>query len=258
MVTRKASAQSIVAFLVKHGLRHKIAAMNEAASDTAATNEAAKNKSVDNEAALPDLTPHDALLIIDMQQDFLPLQAGFTGALAVGGGHELIVPIEALARRFQHVILTQDFHPAGHISFASSHAGKQPFTDTVEAAYGTQTLWPEHCLQGSRGAELAVNIPHAELILRKGFRQHIDSYSAFLENDHTTGTGLAGYLRERELKRLFFCGLAFDFCVGYSAVDGATLGFECIVLEALTRAVGLPGTVEAARHRFASSAIQLC
>lgn len=201
------------------------------------------------------ISPDDALLVIDMQQDFLPREAGYTGALGVTGGAEIVAGIEALAQRFDHVILTQDWHPAGHISFASAHPGKRPFADTAEAAYGTQTLWPDHCVQGSHGAAIAVNIPQAELILRKGFRQQIDSYSAFLENDHFTPTGLAGYLRERQLHRLFFCGLAYDFCVGFSATDGAKLGFECVVIEDLSRAVALPGSVERTNQSFAAAGI---
>jgi nicotinamidase/pyrazinamidase len=204
----------------------------------------------------------DALLVMDIQQDFLPREAGFTGALAVPGGDAIIAPIEALARRFDHVLLMQDWHPRGHISFASTHPGKQPFTGTVETPYGTQTLWPDHCIQGTRGAELAINIPHAEIILRKGFHEEIDSYSAFLENDRTTPTGLAGYLRERNLSRLFFCGLAYDFCVAFSALDGTKLGFECLVLEDLSRAVALPATpttpatVDYTNACFASAGIE--
>jgi nicotinamidase/pyrazinamidase len=182
------------------------------------------------------LAPTDALLVIDMQRDFLP-----GGTLAVPEGDAIIPGINAMAARFEHVILTQDWHPLGHISFASSHPGAHPF-ETIEVSYGTQHLWPDHCVQGTTGAALdpRLQIPQAELILRKGFRPNIDSYSAFLEDDHTTPTGLAGYLRERNLTRLFLCGLAYDFCVGYSAVDGANLGFECHVLEDLTRAVDLP------------------
>ncbi len=191
--------------------------------------------------------PTDALLVIDMQIDFMP-----GGPLAVRGGDEIIAGINGLARRFDHVILTQDWHPADHISFASTH-GKRPFADTIEASYGTQALWPEHCVQGSGGAGLApgLDIPHAELILRKGFRRDIDSYSAFTENDGRTATGLAGYLRERGLTRLLFAGLAYDFCVGFSAVAAAKLGFEVVVVEDLTRAVGLPGTVARTEELFA-------
>ena len=155
------------------------------------------------------------------------------------------------------MILTQDWHPRGHISFASTH-GLQPFTETVQAAYGTQTLWPEHCIQDTPGAALhpALDIPHAELILRKGFRRDIDSYSAFTENDGITPTGLAGYLRERGLTRLFFTGLAYDFCVGFSALAAARLGFESLVVEDLSRAVGLPGTVETTNTDFAAAGVQ--
>jgi nicotinamidase/pyrazinamidase len=210
------------------------------------------------------LRPTDALLIIDMQLDFLPSTSRSGGALAVAGGDEVISGINALAGRFEHVILTQDWHPPGHISFASAHAGKQPFIDRVEAHYGTQTLWPDHCVQGTPGAEIdpRLAIPHAELILRKGFRREIDSYSAFLENDHRTPTGLCGYLRERNLTRLFFAGLAYDFCVGFSALDGAHLGFECLVVQDLSRAVALPasagrpGSVEHTNTSLGASNIQ--
>ena len=190
--------------------------------------------------------PNDALLVIDMQRDFLPSTHDHESPLPVADGDLIIPGINTIASHFPHVLLTQDWHPWGHVSFASSHPGKQPFTDTIQAPYGTQTLWPDHCIQGTRGAHIdpRIHIPHAELMLRKGFRRDIDSYSAFLENDHTTPTGLAGYLRERSLKRLFFCGLAYDFCVGFSAIDGARLGFECIVLEDLSRAVGLPATAD--------------
>lgn len=183
----------------------------------------------------------DALLVIDMQTDFLP-----GGRLAVPEGDQIIPGINALAARFDHVLLTADWHPADHISFASTH-GKHPFTGTVDTQYGAQSLWPDHCVQGTPGAgiALALNIPHAELLLRKGFRKDIDSYSAFVENDKHTRTGLAGYLRERELTRLFFVGLAYDFCVGFSALDAGRLGFEPIVLEDLTRAVDLPSTATA-------------
>jgi nicotinamidase/pyrazinamidase len=206
----------------------------------------------------------DALLVIDMQRDFLPSHLGTGGALAVARGDEIIPGINALAARFDHVLLTQDWHPRGHISFASAHPGKQPFTDTVQAPYGTQTLWPDHCVQGTPGAELdpRLHIPHAELILRKGFRRDIDSYSAFLENDHKTPTGLAGYLKDRALTRLFLCGLAYDFCVGFSAIDGAALGFTCLVLEDLSRAVALPpsrgrpGSVQQTNEAFTANGVR--
>jgi len=199
-----------------------------------------------------DLLPTDALLVIDMQNDFCP-----GGSLAVGDGDAIPKLINDLGSRFEHVILTQDWHPDGHISFASSHAGMEPYT-TIEATYGPQALWPEHCLQQSKGAEFhpALNLPHAELILRKGFRRGIDSYSAFLENDHATPTGLASYLRERGLNRLFICGLAYDFCVRFSAIDGTSLGFECLVVEDACRPVDLPGSVAATNTDFAAASVQ--
>ncbi len=199
------------------------------------------------------LRPSDALLVIDMQLDFLP-----GGALAIAGGDAILPGINALAARFDHVILTQDWHPRGHISFASSHPGKHPVTDTIQASYGTQHLWPDHCIQGTRGADLhpGLSIPHAELILRKGFRKDIDSYSAFTENDQKTPTGLAGYLRERGLTRLFFTGLAYDFCVGFSALAATHFGFESIVVEDLSRAVNLSGTVDATNTSFAAANVQ--
>ena len=188
-----------------------------------------------------------------MQNDFV-----LPGApLEVRGATEIIPGINLLARRFDHVLCTQDWHPPGHISFASAHPGKQPFTDTVELPYGIQHLWPDHCVQGTPGADLHpdLDLPRAELILRKGFRTEIDSYSAFTENDGQTPTGLAGYLRERELRRLFFVGVAFDFCVGFSAIAAARLGFESIVVEDLTRAVNLPGTVARTRQTFAANGV---
>lgn len=204
---------------------------------------------------LPALTPHDALLVIDMQNDFM-----LPGApLEVHGALDIIPGINALAERYEHVILTQDWHPAGHVSFASTHTGKQAFRDTVEAAYGTQTLWPDHCLQGTAGAALHPDLvtPSAELIVRKGFRPGVDSYSAFFENDRVTPTGLAGYLRERGLTRLTFVGLALDFCVGHSATAAARLGFHVTVLEDLTRAVDLPGTVTAMQQDFVTADVQI-
>jgi len=196
--------------------------------------------------------PTDALLIIDVQNDFCPAVNGVGGALAVPEGDKVIPIINALAQKFDHVILTQDWHPTGHISFATTH-NKQPY-EMTEAPYGPQTLWPEHCLQHTEGAAFhpALDIPHAELILRKGFRRHIDSYSAFLENDHRTPTGLAGYLRERDLTRLFLVGLAYDFCVRYSAIDGRHLGFETIVIEDATRPVNLPNSVAETNQAFAA------
>src|SRR5260370_338296 len=185
------------------------------------------------------LQPTNALLVIDLQNDFCP-----GGALAVPGGDAIVPPSNALAQTFDHVILTQDWHPPHHISFAATHPNKKPF-ESIQAPYGPQTLWPDHCLQHTSGAALHpdLSIPHAELILRKGFRRHIDSYSAFLENDHQTRTGLSGYLKDRNLTRLFLCGLAYDFCVRYSAIDGHHLGFETIVIEASTPATQSPSPI---------------
>lgn len=203
------------------------------------------------------LRPTDALLVIDMQLDFLPNTYGYRGALAITDGDTILPGINAVAARFDHVVLTQDWHPRNHISFASTHS-LHPFTDTIEAPYGTQTLWPDHCIQGTPGAELHpdLRIPHAELILRKGFRKDIDSYSAFTENDRVTTTGLAAYLQARDLTRLFFCGLAYDFCVGFSALAAAQLGFESFVVEDLTRAVNLPNTVDSTNTAFAAAGVQ--
>jgi nicotinamidase/pyrazinamidase len=201
------------------------------------------------------LQPTDALLVIDLQNDFCPALNGIGGALAVTGAHDIVSTINTLAQRFDHVILTQDWHPAHHISFATTHQ-QQPY-DTIQAPYGPQTLWPDHCLQHSSGAAFhpALDIPHAELILRKGFRPHIDSYSAFLENDHNTPTGLTGYLRERGLTRLFLCGLAYDFCVRYSAIDGHALGFQTIVIEDATRAVNLTNSITSTNAALAAANI---
>jgi len=185
----------------------------------------------------------DALLVIDVQRDFLP-----GGALAVPEGDRIVEGINALMEEFPAVILTQDWHPAGHSSFASEHAGKAPF-DTVEMPYGPQILWPDHCVQGTDGADFAPGLrTDGDLILRKGFRRGIDSYSAFFENDHQTPTGLEGYLRTRGIARLTLVGLAFDFCVNFSAVDAAVLGFEVTVRRDLTRAIDMDGSAaEAAR-----------
>jgi nicotinamidase/pyrazinamidase len=193
------------------------------------------------------------LIVIDVQNDFCP-----GGALAVAGGDSVIEPILAITPRFEHIILTQDWHPAGHTSFASSHAGKRPY-ERIELSYGTQTLWPDHCVQGGIGAEIhpALKLPQAELILRKGFRPQIDSYSAFFENDRVTSTGLAGYLRERGLNRVFLAGLAYDFCVGYSALDARGLGFEAIVIRDACRAIDLNGSVAIMEVEFAQAGVEL-
>ena len=197
------------------------------------------------------LTAHDALLVIDMQNDFL-----LDGApLQVHGGLDIIPGINALAPRFDHVLLTQDWHPAHHISFAATH-GRDPFPPegqaVITAPYGPQALWPDHCIQGTAGADLhsGLHLSQAELILRKGFRTDVDSYSAFVENDRITPTGLAGYLRERGLTRLFFTGVALDFCVGYSAIAASQLGFGSFVLEDLTAAVHPSSMVSSINQAF--------
>ena len=195
----------------------------------------------------------DVLLVIDVQNDFCP-----GGALAVADGDAAIDPIHNLSVKFAHIVLTQDWHTPGHSSFASAHAGKKPF-EQIEMSYGMQTLWPDHCVQGTHGAEFhpALGLERAELILRKGFRREIDSYSAFFENDRTTATGLAGYLRERGLTRVFLAGLAYDFCVGYSALDARRLGFEAIVLRDACRAIDLNGSVERMEAEFARAGVML-
>jgi nicotinamidase/pyrazinamidase len=197
------------------------------------------------------ISDNDVLLVVDIQNDFCP-----GGSLAVPAGHEIVPLVNRLSARFQHVVLTQDWHPAGHSSFASVHPGRQAF-EVVTFPYGAQVLWPDHCVQGSVGAEFhaALDIPHAELILRKGHRRDIDSYSAFFENDRKTPTGLAGYLRERELNRVFIVGLALDFCVRYSAEDGHRTGFDVVVIEEATRGIDLDGSVDDARRAFAERSI---
>jgi nicotinamidase/pyrazinamidase len=194
----------------------------------------------------------DVLLVIDVQNDFCP-----GGALAVPGGDEIVPLINRTASYFQHVVLTQDWHPAGHRSFASAHAGRQPF-ETIELAYGPQVLWPDHCIQGTGGANFqpGLDIPHAELILRKGYHTGIDSYSAFFENDRVTPTGLGGYLRERRFERAFLAGLALDFCVRYSAEDAHRSGFGTFVLEDACRAIDTGGSLEEARKSFAALSIR--
>jgi nicotinamidase/pyrazinamidase len=199
------------------------------------------------------ITPEHVLLVIDVQNDFCP-----GGQLAVAAGDSVIPVIHRIAPHFEHVILTQDWHTAHHASFASAHPGKNPF-DQIELIYGTQTLWPDHCVQGTHGAEFhpALHLPRAELILRKGFRPQIDSYSAFFENDRATPTGLAGYLRERGLTRVFLAGLAYDYCVGYSALDARRLGFEAIVIRDACRAIDLNGSVATIENDFAQAGVLL-
>jgi nicotinamidase/pyrazinamidase len=199
------------------------------------------------------IKPQDVLIVIDVQNDFCP-----GGALAVADGDAVIDVIHRIASRFDHIVLTQDWHPAGHSSFASMHAGKHPF-DSIKLAYGQQTLWPDHCIQDSKGAELhsSLKLTKAELILRKGFRPEIDSYSAFFENDHCTPTGLAGYLRERNLDRVFFAGLAYDYCVGYSALDARRLGLPVVIVRDACRAIDLEGSVARMEAEFNRSGVAL-
>jgi nicotinamidase/pyrazinamidase len=193
----------------------------------------------------------DALVAIDVQNDFCP-----AGALAVPRGDEVVPVINRLVRRFPHVVLTQDWHPRGHVSFASSHPGHEPF-ERIRVSYGEQVLWPDHCVPGTLGAELhpGLDTLAADLVLRKGSDPAIDSYSAFYENDHRTSTGLAGYLRERGCQRLYLAGLATDFCVQYSALDARREGFEVFVVEDGVRGINLEGSVAAAWAQMAGAGV---
>jgi len=191
---------------------------------------------------MPPFDLDSVLLVIDMQYDFMP-----GGALAVAEGDKLVPLINRLGRQFRGVVITQDWHPAGHISFASSHPGCTPF-EIITLPYGPQTLWPDHCIQGSNGAQLhaELDLPQAQLILRKGCNPHIDSYSAFLEADRKTPTGLASYLKERGVQNVFVVGLALDFCVAWSALDARAAGFNTLVIEDACRAIDMNGTLEKA------------
>lgn len=181
----------------------------------------------------------DVLVITDVQNCFLP-----GGTLPVPEGDKIIPLVNRLGALFRHVVITQDWHTPGHVSFASSHPGKKPF-ETIQLPYGTQVLWPDHCIQGTADAEVAkeVRVPHAQLVIRKGYRQHVDSYSAFLEADRKTPTGLTGYLKERGLKSVYFTGLATDFCVAWSALDAKRAGFESVVIEDATRGIDAGGSL---------------
>jgi nicotinamidase/pyrazinamidase len=193
--------------------------------------------------ARPIIAENDVLVVVDVQNDFCP-----GGALAVPRGDEVVPIVNRLATAFRNVILTQDWHPRGHLSFASAHPGRRPF-ETIAAPYGPQVLWPDHCVQATLGAEFhrELNIPHAGLVLRKGTNPAIDSYSAFYENDHATPTGLTGYLRERSVARVFLAGLAFDFCVRYSAEDARREEFAVFVIENACRGIDIDGSVSATR-----------
>jgi nicotinamidase/pyrazinamidase len=205
------------------------------------------------------ITESDALIVVDPQIDFCP-----GGRLAVAGGNEIMTGIERLAPRFRHVVVTQDWHPTGHRSFASSHPGRQPF-DTVAMPYGEQVLWPDHCVQGTAGAEFHPDVQgtirRAHVIVRKGYNPDIDSYSAFFENDKTTRTGLAGYLRDKQVRRCVFVGLAYDFCVAWSALDARQEGFEASILTDYTRAIAMPvgegTTVDVAEAQFRAAGVRL-
>ncbi len=194
---------------------------------------------------------HDVLMVLDVQNDFCT-----GGALAVPDGDAVLEVIHRIAPRFEHIVLTQDWHPAHHSSFASAHTGRSAYEE-IEMSYGRQTLWPEHCVQGSKGAEFhpALNLPQAELVLRKGFDAKIDSYSAFFENDRRTPTGLAGYLEERGLSRVFLAGLAYDYCVGYSALDARRLGLPALIVRDGCRAIDLNGSVEKMDAEFARAGV---
>jgi nicotinamidase/pyrazinamidase len=198
------------------------------------------------------INDNDLLLIIDVQSDFCS-----GGKLAVADGDAVVPVNNRLAKRFQHVALTQDWHPSSHSSFATSHPGSAPF-DIVSMPYGKQTLWPDHCVQGTPGAAFhsQLETERAELVIRKGFRREIDSYSAFYENDRRTPTGLAGYLRECGLQRIFLVGLATDFCVYYSAVDARQLGFAAVLIETGCRAIDLAGSLDAAWRGMAAAGVQ--
>jgi len=196
--------------------------------------------------------PDDLLLVIDVQNDFCR-----DGRLAVADGDDVVPVVNRLAQRFEHMVLTQDWHPPGHSSFATSHPGRAAF-ESIEMPYGQQTLWPDHCVQGTPGAGFhpALETERAELVIRKGFRTGIDSYSAFHENDRRTPTGLAGYLRERNLQRIFLVGLATDYCVHYSAIDARRLGFDVVVIEAGCRAIDLAGSLAAAWSGMLEAGVQ--
>ncbi|SMX23099.1 bifunctional nicotinamidase/pyrazinamidase [Boseongicola aestuarii] len=196
---------------------------------------------------------NQAILVIDVQNDFCP-----GGALAVEGGDEIVAPINALIPEFAVRVFTQDWHPGDHSSFASQHAGAEPYS-MIDMPYGPQVLWPDHCIIGSQGAAFHSDLDTrgADMIIRKGFRREIDSYSAFFENDHTTPTGLEGYLRSRGVDAVTLVGLATDFCVNFSAVDAAKLGFRVTVVESLCRAIDLDGSLAAARNGMAAEGVTL-
>ena len=199
---------------------------------------------------MPD-TP-TVLIVVDVQNSFLP-----GGSLAVPRGNQVVPVINDLAKRFANVVLTQDWHPAGHRSFASSHPGKKPF-DKITLDYGEQILWPDHCVQGTEGAHLCrdLDLAHAQLVLRKGYHMNVDSYSAFIEADGKTTTGLGGYLRERGINSVYVCGLATDFCVAWTALDARNLGFAAVVIDDACRAIDTLGSLAAAWERMERAGIK--
>ncbi len=197
-------------------------------------------------------TEKDALLVVDVQNCFVP-----GGSLAVKGGDEIVPLINQIAKSFQNVVLTQDWHTADHVSFASQHEGKKPF-ETIKMPYGTQVLWPDHCVQGTDGAAVVtgVSIPHAQLIIRKGYHRNVDSYSAFLEADRKTHTGLAGYLKDRSITSVYVCGLATDYCVAWTALDARKFGFNASVIEDASRGIDLNGSLAAAWADMAKAGVK--
>jgi nicotinamidase/pyrazinamidase len=196
--------------------------------------------------------PSDVLIVVDVQNCFVP-----GGTLPVKEGDQIVPLINRIAKAFDNVVLTMDWHTPGHASFASSHPGKKPF-ETVAMPYGTQVLWPDHCIQGTRDAELVsgLSVPHAQLLIRKGYRQHIDSYSAFLEADGRTRTGLGGYMKDRGLERVFLVGLATDFCVAWSALDARKSGFAAVVIEDATRGIDTGGSLGKAWQDMATAGVR--
>jgi nicotinamidase/pyrazinamidase len=225
--------------------RQVLAAMSTAAVATVGSNRLWAAASIKPDEA-------SALLVIDVQNCFLP-----GGSLAVKDGEQVVPVINRIAKGFANVVMTQDWHTSGHISFASTHAGKKPF-ETVDLAYGKQVLWPDHCVQGTQGAELVkdLKVPHAELIIRKGYRRNVDSYSAFYEADGKTATGLGGYLKQRKLNRVFVAGLATDFCVAWTALDARKEGFQALVIEDACRGIDAQGSLAAAWSKMKAAGVR--
>ena len=197
-------------------------------------------------------TPEDVFIVVDVQNDFLP-----GGALAVKNGDQVIQPINALARKFGNVVQTQDWHTKGHVSFASAHSGMKPF-EVTKLSYGDQVLWPDHCVQGSQGAAFSdkLDLPMVQLVIRKGYHPNVDSYSAFVEADHATKTGLAGYLQERGITRCFVAGLATDFCVAWTAMDATKAGFDTYVIEDASRGIDTLGSLAAATRNMDAAGVK--